>query len=93
MELPADVIGVFVTDACEYVRRLLKVEGPILNLVPIARKLEVPEEAVNEAIRSWQKDEEQLKIILKYWSTGQEERCKEDPTMLRKTLQEINSRG
>ena len=64
MELPADVIEVFVTDTYEYVRRLLRVEGSILNLVPIARKLEVPEEAVNEAIKSWQKDEEQLKIIL-----------------------------
>ena len=84
---------VFVIDTCEYVRRLLWVEGPILNLVPIARKLEVPEEAVNEAIKSWQKDEEQLKIILKHWSTGQEERCKDDPSVLRNTLQELNSKG
>ena len=84
---------VFVTDTCEYVRRLLRVEGSILNLVPIAQKLEVPEEAVNEAIKSWQKDEEQLKIILKHWSTGQEEHCKDDPTMLRTTLEELNSKG
>ena len=84
---------VFVTDTCEYVRRLLRVEGPILNFVPIAQKLEVPEEAVNEAIKSWQKDEEQLKIILKHWSTGQEGRCKDDPTMLRNTLEGLNSKG
>ena len=84
---------VFVTDTCEYVRRLLRVEGSILNLVPIAQKLEVPEEAVNEAIKSWQKDEEQLKTILKHWSTGQEERCQDDPSMLRTTLQELNSKG
>lgn len=84
---------VFVTDTGEYVRRLLRLEGSILNLVPIARKLEVPEEAVTEAIKSWQKDEEQLKIILQHWSKGQEERCKEDPAMLRNTLQGLNSKG
>ena len=84
---------VFVTDTCEYVRRLLRVEGSILNLVPIARKLEVPVEAVNEAIKSWHNDEEQLKIILQHWSKGQEERCKDDPAMLRNTLQGLNSKG
>ena len=84
---------VLITDTCEYVKRLLRVEGPILNLVPIARKLKVPEEAVNEATKSWQKDEEQLKIILKHWSTGQEECYKDDPAMLRYTLQELSSEG
>jgi len=93
LELPADVIEVFVTDTYEYVRRLLRVEGSILNLVPIARKLEVPEEAVNEAIKSWQKDEEQLKIIIQHWSTGHEERCNDDPAMLRNALQGLNSKG
>lgn len=93
MELPANVLDVFVTDACECVRRLLRVEGSILNFVPIARKLEVPEEAVNEAIKLWQKDEEQLRIILQHWSKGQEERCKNDPAMFRNTLQGLNSKG
>lgn len=83
----------FVSDTCEYVRRLLRVEGSILNLVPIARKLEVPEEAMNEVIKSWQNDEEQLKIILQYWSKGQEERCMDNPSMLRNTLQGLNSEG
>lgn len=84
----------FVTDTCEYVRRLLRVEGSILNLVPIARKLEVPEEGMNEAINSWQNDEEQLKLILQNWAKRQEEeRCKDDPAMLRNTLQGLNSEG
>lgn len=84
---------VFVTDTCEYVRRLLRVEGSIFNLVPIARKLKIPEEIVKEAINSWQKDEEQLKIILQHWSMGQEERCYADPAMLRNILQGLNSKG
>lgn len=82
----------FVTDTCEYVRQLLRVEGSILNLVPIARKLEVPQEATDDAIKSWQKDEEQLKMILRWWK-GQDDCDNKDPAMLRNALQGLNSEG
>lgn len=81
----------FVADTCEYVRRLLKVEGSILNLVPFARELGVQKE---EVIKAWENDDEQLKIILQRWSERQqEERCKDDPAMLRNTIQGLNSEG
>lgn len=83
----------FVTDSCEYVRRLLRVDESILNLKPVAKKLEVPEEAINEAIKAWKKDEEQLKIILQHWSEIQDDRRKEDPAVLRNSLQGLNPEG
>ncbi len=73
--------------------RQLKVEGSILNLVPIAQKLDIPEEAINEAIRTWKNDEEQLKVILQHWSKTQDDGCKEDPALLRNTLQGLNPEG
>ncbi|KAL9969968.1 hypothetical protein ACROYT_G022261 [Oculina patagonica] len=77
-------------DRCGYVMRQLKVEGSILNLVPIAQKLDIPEEAINEAIRTWKNDEEQLKVILQHWSKTQDDGCMEDPALLRNTLQGLN---
>ncbi|XP_078354085.1 uncharacterized protein LOC144638728 isoform X1 [Oculina patagonica] len=77
-------------DRCRYVRQLLKVEGTILNLLPVAQKLEVPQEEINEVIKLWQKDEEQLKIILKGWSNGQDDCDMDDPAMLRNNLQELS---
>lgn len=83
----------FVIDRCGYARRLLRVEGSILNLVPIAKKLDVPEEAINEAVRTWKNDEEQLKMILHHWSKEQDDGCKEDPAVLRSSLQGIYPEG
>lgn len=74
-------------------RRLLRVDESILNLKPVAKKLEVPEEAINEAIKAWKKDEEQLKIILQHWSKVQDDRHKEDPAVLRNSLQGLNPEG
>ena len=85
------VVVVVVVDTCKYVRGLLRVEGSISNLVPFARELKVPKE---EVIKSWQNDDEQLKMILQHWSERQqEERCMEDPAMLRSTLQGLKSEG
>lgn len=74
-------------------KRLVGVEGSILNLVPIARKLEVHEEAIKEAIKSWKNDEEQLKIILQHWSNVQDDRSKGDLAVLRNRLQGLHSEG
>lgn len=84
---------VSITDTCEHVRRLLRVEESILSLVPVARKLEVPGEVMNEVMKSWQNDEEQLKVILQHWSKGQEEDDKDSPAVLRNTFQGLDSKG
>ena len=85
----------FVVDRCGYVRRLLRVEGSILNLVPMAQKLDVSEEAINEAIKTWRDDEEQLKVILQHvhWSKEENNGCKGDPAVLRNALQGLNPEG
>ncbi|KAL9951532.1 hypothetical protein ACROYT_G044208 [Oculina patagonica] len=62
----------------------------ILNTLPVAQKLEVPQEALTEVIKSWQKDEEQLKIILEHWSNREDDRDMDDPAVLRNTLQELS---
>ena len=87
------VLNYYFTDRCGYVRKLLRVDGSILNLVPIAQKLELPKEVVDEAIKSWDNDDEQLKIILQYWSKGQDHKEKEELVTLRNALQELNPEG
>ena len=74
-------------------RRLLGLEGSIFNIVPIAKKLDVPEEGINEAIKTWEDDEEQLKIILQHWSKEQNDGCREDPAVLRNTFQGLDTEG
>ncbi|KAL9970576.1 hypothetical protein ACROYT_G022977 [Oculina patagonica] len=87
-------------DSFEYVRRLLRVKGSTLNLVPVAQKLGLPEEAIRQATRFWQNDEYQLNIILQHWSKRQDDHDMEDPARLRNTLQgltpgdcEVDERG
>ena len=82
-----------IADLCRYVKQLLGVERTILNLVPVAEKLEVSQEAIKEVIKIWQEDEEQLKITLQHWSKGKDERDMDDSAMLRNTLQELSPHG
>ena len=58
-----------------YVRGLLGVEGAIFNVVSIAQLFKMPDELVNQVIKSWRDDDEQLEIILQH-------RSKEKATML-----------
>lgn len=74
-------------------KRLLRVEGSILNLKPIAKQLGVPKEAIDEAIETWKNDEEQLKTILQHWSKEQEDSCKEDPAVLKNSLRGLEQEG
>lgn len=87
------VLVTCITDRCRYVKQLLGVERTILNLVPVAKKLEVSQEELNEVIKIWQEDEEQLKITLQHWSKGKDDCDMDDPAMLRNTLQELNPHG
>lgn len=71
-------------------RRLLRIEGSILNLLPITQKLELPNEVVHEAIQCWLDDDEQLKTILQHWSMEQDDRENDELVTLRDALQEFN---
>ena len=72
-------------------RRLLRVEGSILNVVPIAQKLEVPEDEINEMVKSWQNEDVQLKVIAQHCSKRSGNN--EDPSLLRESLQGLNPEG
>lgn len=51
---------------CGYVRGLLGVDGAIFNLVPIAQVLKMPEDEMDQVIKSWEDDDQQLQVILDY---------------------------
>ncbi|KAL9971284.1 hypothetical protein ACROYT_G023792 [Oculina patagonica] len=71
-------------DLCGYVRRLLGVENVIFNLKPVAQKLELPEETLNQVVACWQSEAKQLEMILLHWREKQ--RDTEDLAVLRKAL-------
>ena len=54
-------------------------------------KLGLPEEALNEVIKSCKGEEEQLKVILQYWQKGQGDT--EDPPALRQALGGLKPQG
>ena len=56
-----------VTDLHGYVRGLLDVDGAICNLMPIAQFLEMPEESMDQVMKSWKNEDQQLEMILKHW--------------------------
>ena len=81
----------FFTDLCNYVRKLLGMEGNIFNVVTIARLLEMPEEVLNQVTKSWEDDGGQLNLTLQHWSekTGGVENL----SSVRKCLKDINQEG
>ena len=72
-------------------RRLLGVERFIFNLKPVAQKLGLPTEKWSQAASCWQREEEQLEIILLTWREKQGDKA--DPTLLRKSLEGIKPEG
>ncbi|KAJ7393460.1 hypothetical protein OS493_006438 [Desmophyllum pertusum] len=73
------------SDLCGYMRRLLGVEKVICNLTPVAQKLGLHEETLNQVVACWQSEAKQLGIILLRWRESQGNT--EDPDMLRKALE------
>lgn len=47
---------------------MLGVEDAIFNLIPVARSLEMSEEVMNQVVKCWNDEDEQLNIILNHWS-------------------------
>ena len=82
---------IFFTDLCNYVRKLLGMEGNIFNVVTIARLLEMPEELMHQVTSSWEDDCEQLNLSLQHWS--EKSAGVENLSSLRKCLEGINQEG
>ena len=81
-----------ITDLCGYVRHLLGVEKVIFNLTPVAQKLRLPEETLNQVVACWKSEAEQLKMVLQ--SSGFERQGNtEDHAMLRKALEGLEPEG
>lgn len=84
-------ICTFITDLCGYVKRLLRVEGAIFNLKPIAQKIGTPEEETSEIMRIWKNEDDQLKALLQPWD--KERSQLEDLDKLRKGLENLKEEG
>ena len=76
-----------VTDLHGYVRGLLGVEEAIFNVIPFAKALDVPTEAMDQVIKSCNDDDQQLEVIFNHWST--EKDVPENLVVLRKALEGI----
>ena len=79
-------ICTFITDLCGYVKRLLRVEGAIFNLKPIAQKI-----GAHEVIKSWNDEDDQLKELLQPWD--KESGQPEDLDKLRKLIENLKGEG
>lgn len=84
-------ICTFITDLCGYVKRLLRVEGAIFNLKPIAQEIGMPEEETSEIMKIWKNEDDQLKALLQPW--GKERSQVEDLDKLRKGLENLKEEG
>ena len=78
------------TDLHGYVRRLLRVEGAIFNLIPIAEKLGTPKESTSQVVECWKDEDSQLKILLEPWL--KENGVTEDLANLRKGLEDLKEK-
>ena len=87
----SDHMCTFITDLCGYVKRLLRVEGAIFNLKPIAQKIGTPEEETGEIMKIWKNEDDQLKPLLRPW--GKEDSLLEDLDKLRQGLENLKEEG
>ena len=72
-------------------RSVLGVEGAIFNPLPIAQLLKTPKELMDQIIKSWRDEDEQLDIILHHWLKAND--VVEDLTALGKVLEGLNQEG
>ena len=76
-----------VSDLHGYVKGLLGVEGTIFNLRPFAQALDIPTKAMDQVMKSYNDDDQQLEVILNHWS--KEKDVPENLAALRKALEGI----
>lgn len=72
-------------------KRLLRVEGTIFNLKPIAQEVGTPEKKTNEIMKTSKNEDDQLKALLKPWD--KESGQPEDLDKLRKGLENLKEQG
>ena len=66
---------------------MLGVEDAIFNVIPIARSFGIPEEVMNQLTECWDDENEQLDIILQYWS--KKKNVAENLDALRRDLEKL----
>ena len=71
-------------------RSLLRVEGAIFNVIPIAKLLEMPEESMSHLTKSREDENEQLEMILLRRS---QKKNTVDLASLRKDLESLKQEG
>ena len=72
-------------------RSVLGVKGAIFNPLPIARLFKTPEEVMDQIVKSWKDEDEQLEIILQHRLKAND--VVEDLTALGKVLEGLNQGG
>ena len=80
-------------ELCGYVRSLLGVRGDIFNVIPIGKIVEMPKESLNHLTKPDKDEDEQLQIVLRYWSEKNDESVAEDLATLRKDLESLKQEG
>ena len=80
-----------ILDFCGYARRILGVENVTFNLTPVALKLGLSKETLNQVVACWQSEAKQLEMILLHWRENQENT--DDYAMLRKALEGLEPEG
>ena len=88
MRLPSNsyCIAIYLAaDLNGYVLELLGAKGEICNLLPIARKLMMPEESIDRIVKCWKDEDQQLEKIVQFWVTKKD--ILEDHQALRQDLE------
>ena len=76
-----------VTDLNGYVMELMGAKGEICNFLPIARKLKMPKSLIDQVLKSWKNEDQQLELMLQYWL--KENEVLDDHQALRKDLEDL----
>lgn len=66
---------------------LMGAKGEICNFLPIARKLKMPKSLIDQVLKSWKNDDQQLELMLQYWL--KENEVLDDHQALRKDLEDL----
>ena len=74
-----------VSDLNGYVMELMGAKGEICNFLPIADQLMMPKGEVDQVLKCWKNDDQQLELMLQYWMKGNE--VLDDHQALRKDLE------
>ena len=83
--LTSRIIIFIVPDLNGYVMELMGAKGEICNFLPIAHKLMMPKRLVDQVLRSWKNEDQQLELMLQYWMNENE--VLDDHQALRKDLE------